>query len=74
MYFRKYLPRKTWFNKCLKIHVSEDPYKDEIFEELKKENAILMEHLKDVEQRLDRQGQYSRRNCLIIYGIKEGKE
>ena len=48
--------------------------KDEIFEELKKENANLKEHLKDVEQNLDRQGQYSRRNCLIIYGIKEGKE
>ena len=45
--------------------------KDEIIEELKKENANLKEHLKDVEQNVDRQEQYSRRNCLLIHGIKE---
>ena len=45
--------------------------KDEIFEELEKENANLKEHLKDVEQNVDRQEQYSRRNCLIIHRIKE---
>ena len=45
--------------------------KDEIIEELKKENADLKEHPKDVEQNVDRQEQYSRRNCLLIHGIKE---
>ena len=47
--------------------------KDEIIEELKKENANLKEHLKDVEQNVDRQKQYSRRNCLLIHRIKEGR-
>ena len=45
--------------------------KDVIIEELKKENANLKEHLKDVEENVDRQEQYSTRNCLLIHGIKE---
>ena len=28
MYFSKYRLRKTWLDKCLKSHVSEDPYTD----------------------------------------------
>ena len=28
MYFRKYLLRKTWLDKCLKSRVSENPYTD----------------------------------------------
>ena len=28
MYFPKYRLRKTWLDKCLKSHVSEDPYTD----------------------------------------------
>ena len=45
--------------------------KDKIIEELKRENANLKEHLKDVEQNVNRQEQYSRRNCFLIHGIKE---
>ena len=48
--------------------------KDKFIEELKKENSNLMEHVKDLEQKVDRQEQYSRRNCLLIHGIKEEKD
>ena len=42
--------------------------KDKFIEELKKENSNLTEHAKDLEQKVDRQEQYSRRNCLLIHG------
>ena len=48
--------------------------KDKFIKELKKENSKLTEHVKDLEQKVDRQEQYSRRNCLLIHGIKEEKD
>ena len=60
-----------FINKKFDMYEEERNKKDEIIEELKKENANLKEHLKDVEQNVDRQEQYSRRNCLLIHGIKE---
>ena len=47
--------------------------KDKFIEELKKENSNLTEHVKDLEK-VDRQEQNSKRNCLLIHGIKEEKE
>ena len=41
---------------------------------MKKENSNLTEHVKDLKQKVDRQEQYSRRNCLLIHGIKEEKD
>ena len=60
-----------FINKKFDKYEEERNKKDEIIEELKTENANLKEHLKDVEQNVDRQEQYSRRNCLLIHGIKE---
>ena len=60
-----------FINKKFDKYEEERNKKDEIIEELKKENSNLKEHLKDVEQNVDRQEQYSRRNCLLIHGIKE---
>ena len=39
--------------------------------DLKEKVLILSNEKKDLEQIIDRQEQYSRRNCILIYGVKE---
>ena len=40
-------------------------------EDLKQEVQELRKHLYNVDHILDKQEQYSRRNCLLVHGVKE---
>lgn len=42
--------------------------------ELQENNSILSKQVKQLEEKADRQEQYSRRNCLLIHGVKEQKD
>ena len=64
----------TFINERFDQYEEERKEKDKFIEELKKENSNLTEHVKDLEQNVDRQEQYSRRNCLLIHGIKAEKD
>ena len=43
-----------------------------VIEELRDEVSSLNEKLNGFTEQVDRQQQYSRRNCLLIHGINEG--
>ena len=43
-------------------------------EELRDEVSSLNEKLNGITEQVDRQEQYSRRNCLLIHGITEGNQ
>ena len=45
-----------------------------VIEELRGEVSSLTEKLNGVTERVDRQEQYSRRNCLLIHGITDGDQ
>ena len=53
---------------------SERREKDKIVKELKSEVSDLKVSVKNLENQLDRQEQYSRRNCILIHGIAERKD
>ena len=48
--------------------------KDKIIKELKSEVSDLNISVKYLENQLDRQEQYSRRNCILIHGITETQD
>ena len=45
-----------------------------VIEELRGEVSSLNENLNGFTEQVDRQEQYSRRNCLLIHGITEGHQ
>ena len=45
-----------------------------VIEELRSEVSSLNENLNCITEKMDRQKQYSRRNCLLIHGITEGNQ
>ena len=45
--------------------------KEKEIKDLKEKVLILSNEKKDLEQIIDRQEQYSRRNCILIHGVKE---
>ena len=45
--------------------------KEEGIKFLKKENSYLNKRLDEMDAAVDRQKQYSRRNCLLVHGIVE---
>ena len=45
-----------------------------IFSELKNEVKSLNEKVETMDRSLDRHEQYSRRNCLLIHGVKENEK
>ena len=45
--------------------------KDIVIKDLKKEVSSLNSEVQDLSKSLDRQAQYSRRNCLLLHGVKE---
>ena len=48
--------------------------KDKIIKELKREVSDLNTSVKSLENQLDRQKQYLRRNCILIHGITETQD
>ena len=48
--------------------------KERQISELKNEVKTLTEKLETMNRSLDRHEQYSRRNCLLIYGVKENEK
>ena len=42
-------------------------------EELNRTVSKMNERLEELENKIDRQQQYSRRNCILIHGIAENK-
>ena len=46
--------------------------KEQEIKDLKKQISLMSNGLKDLEKKVDRQEQYSRRNCLLLHGVKEG--
>ena len=47
---------------------------EKVIEELRSEVSSLNEKLNCITEKMDRQKQYSRRNCLLIHGITEGNQ
>ena len=47
---------------------------NKVFKELRGKVSYLNEKLNGFTEQVDRQEQYSRRNCLLIYGITEGNQ
>ena len=58
------------FNEFEKDHKE----KEEIINSLKQEVNGLKERVESLEKASDDHEQYSRRNCLLIHGIDEGKD
>ena len=48
--------------------------KDKIIKELKSEVSDLNISVKNLENQLDYQEQYSRRNCILIHGLTETQD
>ena len=46
---------------------------DKIIDTMKRDMVNMNEKIEKLERIVDRQEQYSRRNCLLLYGIAEGE-
>ena len=58
-------------NKKFDNYEKERKEKEKEIKDLKEKVLILSNEKKDLEQIIDRQEQYSRRNCILIHGVKE---
>lgn len=58
-------------NEKFKTYEQERKEKNKIIEDLQNSNAKLEKQVDDLERKMDRQEQYSRRNCILIHGISE---
>ena len=58
-------------NKKFDNYEKERKEKEKEIKDLKEKVLILSKEKKDLEQIIDRQEQYSRRNCILIHGVKE---
>ena len=47
--------------------------KDKIIDTMKSDMVNMNEKIEKLERIVDRQEQYSRRNCLLLHGIAEGE-
>ena len=47
--------------------------KDKIIDSMKSDMVNMNEKIEKLERTVDRQEQYSRRNCLLLHGITEGE-
>ena len=47
--------------------------KDKIIDTMKSDMVNINDKIEKLERIVDRQEQYSRRNCLLLYGIAEGE-
>ena len=54
-------------------HEKERREKDEIIATLQNELKSASMKVEDLEKKMERQEQYSRRNCILIHGLKEEK-
>ena len=61
----------THFNERIEAYEKEKIEREKQIEDLKEEVHDLKEKLIEVDTTLDRHEQYSRRNCLLLHGIKE---
>ena len=61
----------THFNERIEAYEKEKIEREKQIEDLKEEVHDLKEKLIQVDTTLDRHEQYSRRNCLLLHGIKE---
>ena len=61
----------THFNERIEAYEKEKIEREKQIEDLKEEVHGLKEKLIEVDITLDRHEQYSRRNCLLLHGIKE---
>lgn len=58
-------------NKKFDNYEKERKEKEKEIKDLKEKVSILSNEKKDLEKIIDRQEQYSRRNCILIHGVKE---
>ena len=58
-------------NKKFDNYEKERKEKEKEIKDLKEKVLILSNEKKDLEQIIDKQEQYSRRNCILIHGVKE---
>ena len=62
-----------FINKKFEEYENTRKEKDEIIKNLRNDVANLSGTIVEMEKSLDKQEQYSRRNCLLIHGVKERK-
>ena len=55
-------------------HMKKKTENEKKIEELNETASKMNERIEELENNIDRQEQYSRRNCLLIHGIAENKE
>lgn len=61
----------TCLTKKFNDYEEERKEKDKIIENLQNNNVQMEKKIEDLERKVDRQEQYSRRNCILIHGIPE---